>query len=166
MLARTTWDNGNDFFPATSCQISNIRGGTGALNVIPGEVEIEFSFRYSNEVSAPDLKRRVSRELDALGVEFDLDWTLSGEPFLTEDGILVAATCKAVREITGEEPEKSTGGGTSDGRFVAPTGAQVVELGLRNATIHQANESAAVADIELLALVYRKLIGMLIGDGA
>ncbi|MEJ2159325.1 MAG: succinyl-diaminopimelate desuccinylase [Chromatiales bacterium] len=166
MLARTTWDNGNDFFPATSCQISNIRGGTGALNVIPGEVEIEFSFRYSNEVSAPDLKRRVSRELDALGVEFDLDWTLSGEPFLTADGILVAATCKAVREITGKDPEKSTGGGTSDGRFVAPTGAQVVELGLRNATIHQVDESAAVADIELLTLVYRKLIGMLIGDGS
>ena len=163
MLSHTTWDDGNDYFPATSCQISNIRGGTGALNVIPGELEIEFSFRYSNVVTAADLKRRVKRELDSLGVDFTLDWTLSGEPFLTEDGVLVAATCSAVRSVTGKDPEKSTGGGTSDGRFVAPTGAQVVELGLRNATIHQANESAAVADIETLALIYRKLLDTLVG---
>ena len=163
MLSHTTWDRGNEYFPATSCQISNIRGGTGALNVIPGELEIEFSFRYSNEVTAADLKLRVERELNALGVEFALDWTLSGEPFLTADGALVAATRAAVRAITGTDPEKSTGGGTSDGRFVAPTGAQVVELGLRNETIHRADESAAVADIETLALIYRELLDRLLG---
>ncbi len=166
MLSHTSWDDGDDYFPPTSCQISNIRGGTGALNVIPGELEIEFGFRYSTAVTAAELRRRVEQELVTLGVAFALDWTLSGEPFLTEDGVLIAATCAAVREITGQVAEKSTGGGTSDGRFVAPTGAQVVELGLRNETIHRADECAAVADIEALALIYRELLDQLLGGKA
>lgn len=166
MLARTEWDQGNRYFPPTSCQISNIRAGTGALNVIPGEVEIEFSFRYSTAVNATALKTRVAKELQALRADFALDWTLSGEPFLTSDATLATAVSNATNAITGRKPQLSTGGGTSDGRFVAPTGAQVVELGLRNATIHQANECAAVDDIATLAAIYREVLDSLLGSDA
>jgi succinyl-diaminopimelate desuccinylase len=165
-LCKTHWDSGNRYFPPTTFQVSNIRAGTGALNVIPGELEIEFSFRYSTEVSADELKSRVTRQLEKLDtadVDFSLDWTLSGEPFFTRAGALIDATTAAVTEVIGAEPEKSTGGGTSDGRFIAPFGAEVVELGLCNSTIHKVDECTDVADIEKLAEIYRRILETMLG---
>ncbi|MGM0412075.1 MAG: succinyl-diaminopimelate desuccinylase, partial [Pseudomonadota bacterium] len=139
-LAGTRWDEGNEFFPPTTFQVSNLHAGTGATNVIPGNVDVHFNFRFSTASTAAELRERTEASLDAHGLDYSLDWTLSGEPFLTEPGTLVAAVREAVAEVTGGEPELSTAGGTSDGRFIAPTGAQVVELGPVNATIHQVDE--------------------------
>ena len=157
-LATTEWDRGNDFFPATSWQISNMHGGTGASNVIPGEVVVEFNFRYCTESTAESLKQRVKSTLDRHALEYDLSWTLSGEPFLTTPGELVGAVQDAIRDEVGLETELSTSGGTSDGRFIAQICPQVIELGPPNATIHKVDEHIAIADVEPLKNIYRRTL--------
>ena len=157
-LATTEWDEGNDFFPATSFQISNINGGTGATNVIPGELDIVFNFRFSTEVTDQQLRDRTHAILDKHQLNYELNWHLSGQPFLTAEGELVDAAVKAVKEVTGLDTELSTAGGTSDGRFIAPMGTQVVELGPVNATIHQIDECASVDDLNKLTHIYQSLL--------
>lgn len=161
-LSAEVWDNGNDFFPATSFQISNINSGTGATNVIPGECEVVFNFRFSTELTADILKERTEAILKKHGVEYSIKWALSGEPFLTAKGALVEAAVEAIREVAGRETELSTSGGTSDGRFIAPTGAQVVELGPINATIHQVNEHVSADDLNTLADIYERMLEKLL----
>ncbi|WP_461480462.1 succinyl-diaminopimelate desuccinylase [Porticoccus sp.] len=161
-LAEECWDNGNDFFPATSFQISNIQGGTGATNVIPGAVKVLFNFRFSTEVTAEQLKARTKAILDKHGLNYEMQWSLSGQPFLTAEGPLVEATVASIREITGQQTELSTAGGTSDGRFIAPYGCQVVELGPVNATIHKVDECVSVTDIEQLSVIYRRILDKLL----
>ena len=153
-LTAIEWDWGNEFFPPTSFQISNIHAGTGAENVVPGQLEITFNFRYSTAVTDSELKLRVETLLKNHGLEYQLTWSLSGLPFLTPPGTLVQAVRQAIQTELGLETTLSTTGGTSDGRFIAPTGAQVVELGPLNATIHQIDECVAVADLGRLARVY------------
>lgn len=153
-LVSTTWDSGNASFPPTSFQIANINGGTGASNVVPGHVEVMCNFRYSTELTADDLTTRVEAILDGHNVAYDIEWTYNGLPFLTESGALVDACREAIKDITGTDTELSTAGGTSDGRFIAPTGAQVVELGPCNGTIHKINECVKVSDLEQLTKVY------------
>lgn len=157
-LCETVWDEGNEYFPATSFQISNINSGTGATNVVPGTMNLLFNFRYSTEVTAEELKTRTLEILDRHQVEYDIEWTLSGLPFLTPVGELVNAAKNAILEVTGTQTELSTSGGTSDGRFIAPTGAQVLELGVLNATIHQINEHVNIDDLEPLAEIYEKIL--------
>ncbi|QYJ99402.1 succinyl-diaminopimelate desuccinylase [Shewanella alkalitolerans] len=161
-LARMKWDNGNEFFPPTSFQIANINGGTGASNVIPGSLEVMFNFRYSTEVTAEILIQRVLNILDAHGLDYEISWIFNGLPFLTDAGPLLDATREAIYEITGTETDPQTSGGTSDGRFIAPTGAQVIELGPVNATIHKVNECVKVEDIEQLAKVYERILEKLL----
>ena len=161
-LASTQWDTGNDYFPATSFQISNIHSGTGATNVVPGEVIVDFYFRFSTEVTAEELKERVRVILDKHTQDWDIDWILSGNPFLTEEGSLVSAVQTSIRDVTGYETELSTSGGTSDGRFIAPTGAQVVELGPVNATIHKVDERVKVSDLDLLSDIYENVLARLL----
>ena len=161
-LCAVTWDQGNDHFPPTSFQISNIHGGTGAENVIPGELEVTFNFRYSTELDQPTIQRRVETVLNQHGLRYSLQWKLSGEPFLTEAGELVAAVQGAIREVSGLESRLSTCGGTSDGRFIAPTGSQVVELGPVNATFHKLNECVALADLDSLSAQYRRTLERLL----
>lgn len=153
-LTSQVWDRGNAFFPPTSLQISNIQGGTGATNVIPGELTVVFNFRFSTEVTAVRLRERTEAILDAHGLDYAIDWQLSGEPFLTAAGDLVDAAVASIRAETGLETELSTAGGTSDGRFIAPTGAQVLELGPVNATIHKRNECVLAEDLPRLARLY------------
>lgn len=157
-LSSVVWDQGNEFFPATSFQISNINAGTGATNVIPGDLSISFNFRYSTEVNAEQLKERTSIILDRHQFNYELDWNLSGEPFLTSGGPLIDATVSAISSVTGIETELSTSGGTSDGRFIAPAGVQVIELGPNNASIHKLNESVQVADLDKLAEIYKMVL--------
>jgi len=157
-LTAEIWDNGNAFFPATSFQISNIHAGTGANNVIPADVEVVFNFRFSTEVTAEQLKARTEAILNKHGLKYDLAWSLSGQPFLTAKGELVAASVAAIKEVTGLDTELSTSGGTSDGRFIAPTGAQVLELGPINATIHKINECVNVADLDTLTHLYEGIL--------
>lgn len=157
-LAAEQWDQGNAFFPATSFQIANIHAGTGASNVIPGELNVMFNFRYSTESSAEQLQQRVIALLDRHGLNYQLDWTLNGLPFLTDSGSLVEATVEAIYQVQGFKPRLETSGGTSDGRFIAPTGAQVVELGPCNATIHKINECVSVTDLEQLAKMYEAVL--------
>ena len=161
-LVAEVWDEGNEFFPPTSMQISNIHAGTGATNVIPGTVQVLFNFRFSTEVTEDELRRRTEAILDAHGLDYELRWALSGQPFLTASGALVAATVASIGAVTGLEPELSTAGGTSDGRFIAPTGAQVVELGPINATIHKLNEVVLAADLPRLAAIYRGVMERLL----
>ncbi|MCO6413875.1 MAG: succinyl-diaminopimelate desuccinylase [Thiogranum sp.] len=161
-LAAIEWDQGNDHFPPTTFQISNIHGGTGAENVIPGDLDIMFNLRYSTQLTEQAIRERVQRLLDTHQLNYTLDWRLSGEPFLTPAGELVDAARAAIREVAGIETELSTSGGTSDGRFIAPTGAQVMELGPLNATIHQVNECVAAEDVERLADIYRKILDRLL----
>jgi len=161
-LAAECWDNGNHFFPATSFQVSNIHSGTGATNVIPGTVQVLFNFRFSTEVTVEQLKSRTETILKQHQLDYELQWHLSGEPFLTERGPLVEATVTSIREITGIEAQLSTAGGTSDGRFIAPHGCQVVELGPVNATIHKVNENASVEDIDALEKIYRRILEKLL----
>ncbi|PST90059.1 succinyl-diaminopimelate desuccinylase [Photobacterium sp. NCIMB 13483] len=157
-LAATHWDNGNDFFPPTSFQIPNIAAGTGASNVIPGQCDIQFNFRFSTELTDVDIKRRVHSILDAHGLDYDLKWTLSGHPFLTDSGTLVDAVVAAITGINHTPPQLLTTGGTSDGRFIARTGAQVVELGPVNTTIHKVNECVKVTDLERLTDMYQQIL--------
>ena len=158
------WDQGNDFFPATTFQISNINGGTGATNVVPGEVEVVFNFRFSTELTQEILKERTHAIMDKHGFEYEINWKLSGHPFLTDEGSLVEATVEAIKHVTNIDTELSTSGGTSDGRFIAPTGAQVVELGPINATIHQVNEHVSVSDLEVLSEIYERTLENLLLD--
>lgn len=157
-LASTEWDRGNDFFPATSFQVSNINGGTGATNVIPGELDIVFNFRFSTEVTEQQLRETTEAILNKHQINYAIDWHLSGQPFLTAEGELVDAAVSAVKQVTGLDTLLSTAGGTSDGRFIAPMGTQVVELGPVNATIHQINECVAVADLDRLTAIYESLL--------
>ena len=157
-LVAAQWDAGNEFFPATTFQISNINSGTGATNVIPSELEVWFNFRFSTEVTPEELQRQVEAILNRHGLNYNLKWELSGLPFLTPSGALVDAAVKAVQAVTGQTPELSTAGGTSDGRFIAPTGAQVLELGPLNATIHKVDECVSVADLDLLSLMYEHIL--------
>jgi succinyl-diaminopimelate desuccinylase len=162
-LAATVWDEGNEYFPPTSWQISNIHGGTGATNVVPGTVEILFNFRHSTASTTESLKARVHEILDRHGLEYDLEWEMSGKPYLTPRGSLVDAVASAIQDVTGMETELSTSGGTSDGRFIADICPQVIELGPLNATIHKINECVAVADLEALSEIYRlTLINLLV----
>ena len=154
-LAATVWDQGNEYFPPTSWQISNIHGGTGATNVVPGTVEIRFNFRHSTASTKDSLKQRVHAILDKHGLEYDLDWEESGKPYLTPRGSLVAAISAAIKQETGIDTELSTTGGTSDGRFIADIAEQVVEFGPLNASIHKLNEHVAVADLEPLRAIYQ-----------
>nr|WP_297459695.1 succinyl-diaminopimelate desuccinylase [uncultured Halomonas sp.] len=157
-LCREHWDGGNAFFPATSFQISNVRAGQGATNVIPGELEVVFNFRYSTEVTHERLRERTETILDAHGLDYRLDWTLNGEPFLTAEGELVDAAVAGVEEVLGQRAQLATTGGTSDGRFIATLGSQVVELGPLNATIHKVNERVRAADLDALSRVYETII--------
>jgi len=161
-LASETWDEGNEFFPPTSFQVSNITGGTGATNVIPGQVEAVFNFRFSTEVTDSELRQRTERILDGFGLDYSLDWNLSGQPFLTPRGDLVEAAVASVESVTGKAPELSTAGGTSDGRFIAPYGVQVVELGPVNATIHKIDEEVLVDDLPRLTAMYRGILERLL----
>jgi succinyl-diaminopimelate desuccinylase len=156
-LAKEFWDQGNDFFPPTTFQITKVEAGTGS-NIIPGECLVHFNFRYCTENTAESLEERVVSVLDRFKLRYDLEWNLSGRPFLTDSGALVTAAQNAIRTVTGEETELSTSGGTSDGRFIAPTGAQVLELGPRNATIHKVNECVKAADLDTLSDMYEQIL--------
>jgi succinyl-diaminopimelate desuccinylase len=161
-LTAEIWDRGNEFFPPTSMQISNINGGTGATNVIPGSLQLQFNFRFSTEVTDAELRSRTEAILQAHALDYDIEWALSGQPFLTPSGALVEAAVASVGDVTGLTPELSTSGGTSDGRFIAPTGAQVVEVGPVNATIHKLNEVVLAADLPRLAAIYRGILQRLL----
>ncbi len=161
-LAAQTWDKGNKFFPATSFQISNIHAGSGATNVVPGELEVLFNFRFSTESTEAQLRERTEAILRKHKLDYAIEWSLSGAPFLTGEGDLVAATQQAIRSIAGIDTELSTGGGTSDGRFIAPTGAQVVELGPINATIHKIDEHVIVEDLDKLSAMYEEIMARLL----
>ena len=162
-LVATHWDDGNEFFQPTSFQVSNIAAGTGAPNVIPGELKVRTNLRFSTEQTVETLQKRVLEILDRHGVNYTVDWHISGLPFLTRPGTLTQAVERAVRETMGRAPEHSTTGGTSDGRFISPTGAQVVELGVVNATIHKVNECVRVADIDVLSRAYERVMELLLG---
>jgi succinyl-diaminopimelate desuccinylase len=157
-LAATRWDDGDDAFPPTSFQISNLEAGTGADNVIPGELRAIFNFRFGTASTADSLRARVETILKRHGVDFAIDWWLSGQPFLTREGRLREAVVDAIREHCGLDPEPSTGGGTSDGRFIAPLGAEVVELGPVNASIHKVDESVALDELERLPALFGAII--------
>jgi succinyl-diaminopimelate desuccinylase len=154
-LAQTIWDEGNEYFPPTTWQISNINGGTGATNVIPGDVTILFNFRFSTASTPDSLQARVHGILDRHNLDYDLKWEFSGKPYLTPRGSLVDAISHAITAVTGIEPQLSTSGGTSDGRFIADICPQVVEMGPCNATIHKINEYVELADLEHLPRIYR-----------
>jgi succinyl-diaminopimelate desuccinylase len=161
-LIAEVWDNGNEYFPATSFQISNIHGGTGASNIIPGEVVIDFNFRFSTENTVQTLQTRVRDILDAHQLTYTLDWSVSGQPFLTPKGTLSDALSQAIRAETGVETTLSTTGGTSDGRFIAQICPQVVEFGPLNASIHQVNEHIDIAELEPLKNIYRRTLEQLL----
>ena len=162
ILTETEWDQGNEYFPPTTFQVSNINSGTGATNVIPGDCKIIFNFRFSTAITDAQIRERIEAILDEHNVDYEIDWALSGQAFITERGDLVDATLKAIRNTCGYDSELSTAGGTSDGRFIAPTGAQVVELGPLNATIHQVNECVSVDDLEVLSDVYENMLNNLL----
>ena len=162
-LAATRWDEGNEYFPPTSFQISNIRAGTGATNVVPGELEVLFNFRFSTASTMEGLQRRVHEILDRHGLEYAIHWTLGGRPFLTPRGPLVDAVVDAIHATTGVTPELSTSGGTSDGRFIADICPEVVEFGPLNATIHKIDECVDVADLEPLTAAYQGILQRLLG---
>ncbi len=157
-LTEQVWDKGNQFFPATSLQVSNIHGGTGAENIIPGKVEVQFNLRFSTELDESIIKQRTHTILDKHNLKYDIQWRLSGNPFLTTGTELINAAHAAIKTITGYGTKDDTGGGTSDGRFIAPTGAQVIELGPLNESIHKINEHIAVNDIEVLSNIYEQIL--------
>lgn len=161
-LGGITWDQGNAHFPPTSWQISNIRAGTGASNVTPGEMTVLFNFRFSTASTAAQLRQRVHEVLDRHGLDYELKWTLGARPFLTEAGPLLKAASSAVREITGVDPEVSTTGGTSDGRFIAVVAREVIEFGPINDSIHKLNEYVDIADIEPLTCIYGRILDQLL----
>jgi succinyl-diaminopimelate desuccinylase len=163
-LCALQWDQGNEFFPPTTFQFSNLNAGTGADNVIPGRAEALFNFRFSTESTAAELKAKVEKVLQRHRLDYTLNWRLSGEPFLTHPGELVNAMRAAVRLVAGYDTQLSTSGGTSDGRFIAPTGAQVVELGPLNASIHKINECVNIEDLDKLSRIYEQvMVGLLTG---
>ena len=157
-LTEEVWDHGNVFFPPTSLQVSNINSGTGAENIIPGSAEVQFNLRFCTELNEDIIKQRTCAILDKYDFKYDLQWRLSGNPFLTEKGALIDATHAAIKTVTGFETLDDTGGGTSDGRFIAPTGAQVLELGPLNESIHKINEHVAVEDLEILSAIYEQIL--------
>ena len=157
-LAAQTWDEGNEFFPPTTFQVSNLNSGTGASNVIPAQAELDFNLRYSPESSIESIKERVNALCQQVWTDYEIDWSRPNLPFQTQPGELVDAASAAIYAVTGLTTDLSTEGGTSDGRFIAPTGAQVIELGPVNRTIHQINEQVAVADLETLAIIYQKIL--------
>jgi len=157
-LEAEVWDEGNEFFPATSFQFSNVHAGTGADNVIPGVLEARLNLRYCTENTRESLEQRVRAILDRHALRYTLEWSHSGGPFLTRPGTLVDAVRAAIRQHAGVEPELNTGGGTSDGRFIAPTGTQVVELGPINATIHKVDECVRIADLDTLSAIYQQIL--------
>lgn len=161
-LGAIEWDQGNVNFPPTSFQISNIHAGTGATNVIPGELEVEFNFRFSTEQTEESLKEKVEAVLNKHGLDYSIDWSLSGNPFVTEEGELLVATRDAIEQVCGITPEVNTAGGTSDGRFIAPSGAQVLELGPLNATIHKVNEAVYIDDLDALSRIYETILERLL----
>ena len=163
-LKAEVWDEGNEFFPPTSFQVSNIHAGTGAENVIPGRLEVSFNFRFSTALTEEAIRRRVHDLLDRHGLRYDLAWRLSGAPFLTTRTELIDAAQAALLKVTGRRARPDTGGGTSDGRFVAPTGAQVIELGPLNGSIHKIDEHVPVADIGILAAIYEEILERLLGS--
>lgn len=157
-LSSMRWDDGNEFYPPTSFQVSNLNAGTGADNVIPGHLDVMFNFRFSTEVTQAELEQKVEEILARHQLEYDIEWKLSGQPFVTTKGELLNAVIHAVKETICVEPEVSTGGGTSDGRFIAPTGAQIVELGPVNATIHKLNECVKADDLDTLSSTYENIL--------
>ena len=161
-LTQEVWDEGNEYFPPTSFQISNINGGTGATNVIPGELNVKFNFRFSTESTEEGLKQRIHAILDKHGVQYDLQWSCSGQPFLTQAGKLTDVAREAIAEICGVEAELSTTGGTSDGRFIKAIAKELIELGPSNATIHQINENVRLEDIPKLSAVYEGMLKRLL----
>ncbi len=156
------WDEGNRYFPATSFQISNIYSGTGAMNVIPGRLELDFNFRYSTQSNAAQLSERIEQILNKHALDYELKWTSYGLPFLTEEGLLTQTAVSAVEAVMGYPAALSTSGGTSDGRFIAPTGAQVIELGPNNSTIHRVNERVSVEELLQLTQIYQQIISKLL----
>lgn len=161
-LAARVWDQGNQFFQPTTFQVSNISAGTGAPNVIPGDLKARFNIRFSTEQTVEKLQQTITAILDRHKVNYTLEWFVSGLPFFTPPGQLSAAVQQAVQEKAARSPEMSTTGGTSDGRFIAPTGAQVVELGVINASIHKVNECVRVADVEVLSAMYERVMELLL----
>lgn len=161
-LASTVWDQGNEFFPATSFQISNINAGTGATNVVPGDCEVLFNFRFSTELTSEQLQQRSEAILAQHGLDYSIEWSLSGAPFLTDKGRLVDAARVAIRQVTGIETTLSTSGGTSDGRFIAPLGVEVLELGPLNATIHQIDEHTSISELDQLTVIYQAMMEALV----
>ncbi len=157
-LTARTWDQGNEAFPPTTLQISNIHAGVGANNVIPGSLEIDFNLRFSTEIDAEFIKDSVAQIIEPYGFQYDIRWHLSGEPFLNTAPTLLAAVESGIETITGSRPQRSTSGGTSDGRFIAPTGTEVIELGPCNASIHKINEHVRIADLERLANIYQAIL--------
>ncbi len=157
-LADEAWDHGNAFFPPTTLQISNINSGTGAENIIPGQLEVMFNLRFSTELNENLIKQRTQTILEKYDFKYDLEWRLSGQPFLTDKGELIDAVHVAIQSVTGSKPIDDTGGGTSDGRFIAPTGAQVVELGPTNATIHKINENIDLKELDTLTDIYHNIL--------
>ncbi len=157
-LTTEVWDHGNEFFPPTSFQVSNINGGTGADNVIPGRLDVLFNFRFSTAITEAEIKSRIHALLDRHGLNYELNWRLSGPPFLTTQTELIEAVQQALEQVVGFRAKPDTGGGTSDGRFIAPTGAQVVEVGVLNGSIHKINEHTPVGDLETLSQVYRQVL--------
>ena len=162
-LCAEQWDAGNAHFPPTSFQIANLNMGTGAENVVPGHLDAQFNLRFSTELTADRIKERIIRILEGGDFDYELSWRLSGNPFLTPAGTLVDAARQAIAEITGAETALSTSGGTSDGRFIAPMGCQVLELGPVNATIHQANECVGIDELDLLSAIYERILSKLLG---
>lgn len=157
-LTQEVWDRGNSNFPPTSLQVSNIQGGTGAENIIPGHLEVQFNLRFCTELDEQTIKQRTQAILDKHGVNYDLVWRLSGNPFLTRSGELIEAAHAAITSVTGYDTKDDTGGGTSDGRFIAPTGAQVIELGALNESIHKINEHIDVNDLDALSAIYERVL--------
>lgn len=157
-LAATEWDTGNAYFPPTTWQISNIHAGTGATNIIPGALTVQFNFRFSTENTAEGLMAQTHKILDQYGLDYDLDWSLSGNPFLTHKGRLTDAIGDAIEMVTGQRPELSTSGGTSDGRFIKDICRELVEFGPLNATIHKIDECVAVEEIAKLSAVYERTL--------
>ena len=161
-LVNTQWDNGNEAFPPTTFQISNVTAGTGAVNVIPEKIHVQFNFRFSPELDAETIKRRCTDVFLKHAVDYDVEWTLSGNPFYTMPGKLTDVVSAAVNAVTGKLPELSTSGGTSDGRFIASERTQVVELGPRNASIHKVNENIEITELDKLSRVYLEVLKRLL----
>jgi succinyl-diaminopimelate desuccinylase len=161
-LINEVWDKGNQYFPPTSFQISNVSSGTGATNVIPGDIKILSNFRFSTEVTEVQLRQRVENILDKHGLNYSMEWRLSGEPFLTAEGLLVDVATQCIEEVTGLKTLLSTAGGTSDGRFIAPMGTEVVELGPLNSSIHRVDEHVSIDDLEKLTKIYQKIVSQLL----